>query len=170
MVTLPQSTRHLALGAAFGELKGREVVERVPGQDEDRALRSGTALVDASAREVVRVRGPDRVSFLQGMVTQEGEGLPPGGVADAALLTPKGAMVADARVVKRTDDVLLLTEPGYGATVLGALGRYLVSEDAELSDASSELGQLSLVGPEAEALAQRVLGLGPPAGGVFRPL
>ena len=88
------------------------MVERVPGQDEDRALRSGAALVDTSAREVVRVTGPDRVSFLQGMVTQDVEGLPPGSVADAALLTAKGAMVADARVVKRDEDLLLLTEPG----------------------------------------------------------
>src|SRR5215831_4001829 len=169
MVPLPLHSRHVALGAAFGELKGREVVERVPGQDEDRALRGGAALVDTSAREVVRVTGPDRVSFLQGMVTQEVEALPPGGVADAALLTPKGAMVADARVLKRAEDLLLLTEPGYGPAVLGALGRYLISEDAELSDASGELGQLSLVGPEAEALAQRVLGLGAPADGTLRP-
>src|SRR5262252_9904029 len=148
MVPLPLHSRHVDLGAAFGELKGREVVERVPGQDEDGALRSGAALVDSSAREVVRVTGPDRVSFLQGMVTQDVEGLPPGSVADAALLTAKGAMVADARVVKRDEDLLLLTEPGYGTTVLDGLGRYLISEDAELSDASSELGQLSLVGPE----------------------
>jgi len=168
MVPLPLHSRHVDLGAAFGELKGREVVERVPGQDEDRALRSGAALVDTSAREVVRVTGPDRVSFVQGMVTQEVEGLPQGEVADAALLTAKGAMVADARVVKRDEDLLLLTEPGYGATVLGGLGRYLISEDAELSDASGELGQLSLVGPEAEALAQRVLRLGAPVGAALR--
>ena len=45
----------MALGATFGELKGREVVERVPDRDEDRALRAGVALFDASAREVVRV-------------------------------------------------------------------------------------------------------------------
>jgi len=45
----------VALGATFGELKGREVVERVPDRDEDRALRAGVALFDASAREVVRV-------------------------------------------------------------------------------------------------------------------
>jgi folate-binding protein YgfZ len=170
MVPLFLHPRHVALGATFGELKGREVVERVPARDEDRALRAGAALFDASAREVVRVAGPDRVSFLQGMVTQDVEGLPLGSVADAALLTAKGAMVADARVVKRSDDLLLLTEPGYGAAVLGALERYLISEDAELVDASAAFGQLSVVGPEAEALVARVLGLGPPAGAALRPL
>jgi folate-binding protein YgfZ len=169
MVPLPLHDRHASLGATFGELKGREVVTSVPGQDEDRALRTGAGLFDASAREVVRISGPDRQSFLQGMVTQDVDGLPVGSVADAALLTPKGAMVADARVVKRPDDLLLLTEPGYGPVVLGALERYLISEDAELSDVTSSFGQLSVVGPEAEALVARVLGLGPPAGGALRP-
>ena len=160
--------RHASLGAAFGELKGREVVERVPARDEDRALRSGAGLFDASARGVIRLTGPDRVSFLQGMVTQDVEGLPVGSVADAALLTPKGAMVADARVMKRPDDFLLLTEPGYGPVVLGTLERYLISEDAELSDATAGFGQLSVVGPEAEALTARVLGLGAPDGAGLR--
>jgi folate-binding protein YgfZ len=169
MVPLPLHARHVSDGATFGELKGREVVERTAGIDEDRALRTGAALFDASAREVVRLTGPDRVSFLQGMVTQDVEGLSVGAVADAALLTAKGAMVADARVVKRTDELLLLTEPGYGPAVRGMLERYLISEDAELSDATADFGQLSLVGPEAEALAAHVLGLGPPAGATLRP-
>ncbi|HTS80955.1 MAG TPA: glycine cleavage T C-terminal barrel domain-containing protein [Myxococcaceae bacterium] len=168
MVPLLLHSRHAALGATFGELKGREVVERTSGHDEDRALRTGAGLFDASAREVVRVTGPDRVSFLQGMVTQDVEGLPEGSVADAALLTARGAMVADARVVKRADDLLLLTEPGYGPVVLAALERYLISEDAELSDATASFGQLSLVGPGGEALASRVLGLGPPSVAALR--
>src|SRR5512147_434564 len=115
MVPLPLHDRHVALGAVFGDLKGREVVDRIPGRDEDRALRAGAALFDACAREVIRLTGPDRVGFLQGMVTQDVEALPVGSVADAALLTAKGAMVADTRVVKRPEDLLLLTEPGYGA-------------------------------------------------------
>jgi len=169
MVPLPLHDRHASLGATFGELNGREVVERIPGRDEDRALRTGAGLFDASARGVVRLTGPDRVSFLQGMVTQDVEGLTEGSVADAALLTPKGAMVADARVVRRADDFLLLTEPGYDPVVLGVLERYLISEDAELSDATAGFGQLAVVGPEAEALASRALGLGAATGSALRP-
>ena len=169
MVPLPLHDRHASLGATFGELKGREVVARIPGRDEDGALRTGAGLFDASAREVVRLAGPDRQSFLQGMVTQDVEGLPVGSVADAALLTPKGAMVADARVVKRPDEFLISTEPGYGPVVLGTLERYLISEDAELSDATPVFGQLSVVGPEGDALAARVLGLGLAAGDALRP-
>jgi len=169
MVPLPLHDRHVSLGATFGELRGREVVMAVPGRDEDRALRTGAGLFDASAREVIRVSGPDRQSFVQGMVTQDVETLAGSSVADAALLTPKGAMVADARVVKRPDDLLLLTEPGYGPVVRGALERYLISEDAELSDATSAFGQLSVLGAEAESLAAGVLALAAPDGNALRP-
>ncbi len=169
MVPLPLHDRHVSLSATFGDLRGREVVMAVPGRDEDRALRTGAGLFDASAREVVRITGPDRQSFLQGMVTQDVDTLASSAVADAALLTPKGAMVADARVVKRPDDLLLLTEPGYGPVVRETLQRYLISEDAELSDATPAFGQLSVVGPEAEPLVARVLELGAPAGNALRP-
>jgi hypothetical protein len=62
-------------GATFGELKGREVVERVPDRDEDRALR---AVSPCSTPRRARWSGSraDRLSFLQGMLTQDVEGLP----------------------------------------------------------------------------------------------
>ena len=132
MVPLPLHARHAALGATFGELKGREVVERVPGRDEDRALRTGAALFDASAREVVRLTGPDRSELPPGHGDPGRGGAAVGAVADAALLTPKGAMVADARVVKRPDELCSSPSRGIGPVVLGALERYLISEDAEL--------------------------------------
>jgi folate-binding protein YgfZ len=165
MVPLALHTRHASLGASFDELRGREVVRRYGLASEDAALRSGTGLVDLSAREVVRVSGPDRVSFLHGMVTQDVRGLAEGAVASAALLTAKGAMVSDARVVRRAEDLLLLVEPGFGGPVLEALSRYLISEDAELADASAEFGQLTLVGPRAEGLARDALRLAAPTDG-----
>jgi folate-binding protein YgfZ len=159
MVPLTLHARHASLGASFADLRGREVVRRYALASEDSALRSGAALVDLSAREVVRLSGPDRVSFLHGMVTQDVRGLAEGAVADAALLTAKGAMVSDARVVRRAEDLLLLVEPGFGAPVLEALNRYLISEDVELTEATPEFGQLALVGPRAEALARDALRL-----------
>ena len=171
MESLPLQSRHARLGGRFGAVAGREVVlhygpEGSPGAPEEtavarelRAMHEGAALVDLSVRDVVRVTGPDRVSYLQGMLTNDVTGMPVGGVRYAALLTAKGAMVADARVVRREDDLLLLLEPGLGPTVLAHLERYLISEDAAVADASAEFGQLALVGPKAWELARTVFGL-----------
>jgi general secretion pathway protein D len=46
------------------------------------------------------------------MCTNDINGLPEWGVAYAAMVTVKGAMVSDARIVRRTDDLVLDLEPG----------------------------------------------------------
>jgi folate-binding protein YgfZ len=133
---------------------------------EYRAAREACALFDSSGRDVLRVTGEDRVSFLQGMVTNDVAGLPERGVAYAAMLTAKGAMVSDAWILKRRDDVLLDTEPGFGAKASEFLNKYLISEDAEIHDAHGELAILSLLGPTAEAALKETLGLEAPSSNV----
>jgi folate-binding protein YgfZ len=125
---------------------------------EYQAARRAVALHDASYREILRITGEDRASFLHGMVTQEVKNLPPGTAAYAALVTVKGAMVSDARILKRQDDLLLEVEPGHGAKVREFLEKYLISEDAELHDVTGEHALLRLLGPRVEAVLSAALG------------
>ncbi|MBI3182414.1 MAG: folate-binding protein YgfZ [Myxococcales bacterium] len=150
MEALALHALHQRLGARFVELRGRQLVKAYAEPAEEyRAAREGAAVVDLSARELVRVTGSERIDFVHGMVTQDVEKLPEGASAYAAMLTPKGAMVADARVLRRAEDVLLEVEPGYGAPAQQFLAKYLVSEDAELSDATPQLAALTVLGPRA---------------------
>ncbi|MBJ6759862.1 aminomethyltransferase family protein [Myxococcaceae bacterium JPH2] len=151
---------HERAGARFFSVGGREAVAGY-GDDvgaEYRAARDAVGLHDASYREILRITGEDRASFLHGMVTQEVKGLPVGSAAYAALITVKGSMVADARILKREDDLVLDTEPGLGAKVREFLEKYLISEDAELHDATGELGWLRLLGPRTPAVLTAALG------------
>lgn len=117
---------------------------------EYRAANDGCAWFDAAARDQLRVTGSEAVSFIQGMVTNDVEALAVGGSCYAALLTVKGAMVGDLRVLRRADEVVLDTGPGRGATVKDFLNRYLISEDAELHDAP-QLAVIGFLGPGAQA-------------------
>jgi aminomethyltransferase len=121
---------------------------------EYRAAREGAALHDTSERDVLRVTGDERGSFLHGMVTNDVEGLPVGGSCYAAMLTAKGAMVGDLRVLKREADLVLDTGKGRGPAVRDFLNKYLISEDAEIHDAP-ELAVLAVVGPKAEDVVAR---------------
>ncbi|MEW5738235.1 MAG: glycine cleavage T C-terminal barrel domain-containing protein [Myxococcota bacterium] len=121
---------------------------------EYQAARQAAAVLDSSARDVLRVTGEDRASFLHGMVTNDVEGLSVGGSCYAAMLTAKGAMVADLRVLRREADFVLDTGPGRGAVVKDFLNKYLISEDAEVHDAP-ELAVLAVVGPKAEEVVAR---------------
>jgi folate-binding protein YgfZ len=114
-----------------------------------RAAREGAAWVDLSGRDLLTVSGPDRVSFIQGMVTNDVEKLEPGGSIYAALLNPKGGMMGDLRVLRLDDRLVLDTGPGFGAAVKAFLLKYLISEEAELEDAP-ELALVGLLGPKTD--------------------
>jgi folate-binding protein YgfZ len=120
---------------------------------DDLVLRQSAGLLDASGREALRLTGPERASFLHGMVTQDVEGLPSGRWSYATACTAKGAMVGDCRVLARAEELWLDTEPGYGERLLAHLSRFLISEDAELHGASGERAVLMLVGPGAPQVA-----------------
>lgn len=139
----------MSVGHPTPSPQGALVAQAVPS--EYRAALEGCAAFDASEREQVRVTGPEAGSFLQGMVTNDVEGLAPGGSCYAAVLTVKGGMVGDVRVLKRATDFIVDTSAGRGATVKDYLNKYLISEDAELHDAP-ELAVIGLVGPGSAAV------------------
>jgi folate-binding protein YgfZ len=131
------------------------MVAAITSEAEYQAATSGAAWADLSGREHLDVTGPDRVSFLQGMVTNDVEKLPEGQSLYAAMLTPKGAMVADLRVLKRPDALWLDLEASLGAKALEFLNKYLISEEAELVQ-SNERAMVTLLGPEASALLDKL--------------
>lgn len=127
------------------------VVEAV--ESEYRAAIDGCAVFDGSDRVQLRVTGSEALSFIQGMVTNDVEALAVGGSCYAALLTVKGSMVGDARILRRENDLVIDTGPGRGTAVKDFLNKYLISEDAEVHDAP-EFMVVGLVGPNArEAVA-----------------
>jgi folate-binding protein YgfZ len=106
-------------------------------------------------REQLLIRGPDAVSFVQGMVTNDVAALQLGQACPVCLLTAKGAMVGDGRVARLEHGLLLDTGPGRGEAVAAFLNKYLISEDAEVV-ANTDFAVVALVGPGAEAMPEAV--------------
>src|ERR1700679_4164065 len=57
---------------------------------EQRAMARAAGLVDRSQRGVVRLTGPDRLSWLHSLTSQHLEALPSGSTAQALVLSPNG--------------------------------------------------------------------------------
>ena len=154
---IPRELRelHQALGARFD---GERLLDYGSLDAEDRALRETCGLFDRSDRGKLRLTGSERVAFLHGQVSNDVKSLEPGRGQYTALLTPKGQMVADGRILLRQDDALLDTEPGREATVFGLLERHLISEDVELTDVTGGFALLSLVGPASPEVVTLTLG------------
>ena len=118
-----------------------------------RALTEGCGLVDRSERGKLALTGPDAKTFLQGQVTNDVEGLEPGRGCYAALLTHKGKMLGDLRVLDLGDELLLDTERSALQELFNMIRRFKLGSDLELHKRTLEMGLLSLIGPEARTVA-----------------
>ena len=81
---------------------------------EQRALAGGTGVVDLSHRDVLRVTGPDRLSWLHSLVTQHVTDLAPGVWTEALVLSPHGHVEHHLHLVETGSEVLFHVEPGTG--------------------------------------------------------
>jgi folate-binding protein YgfZ len=129
---------------------------------EYRELLEGAGLVERSHRALVEVAGPDAAEFLQGQLTNDVAALAPGEGCYAAMLNPKGRILADMRVLHVAAERFLLdTESSAQDAVLRDLRRYKIGRRVEVLDRSADSSVLSLVGPRAEEVVAGATGLRP---------
>lgn len=105
-------------------------------------------------RAVIRVSGPDRVSFLQGLVSNNIETISPEKSGYGALLTPQGKFLFDFFVYHQDEDSLLIEcergENGARAAELfKKLRMYKLRAKAELSDISDSYDVMAVFGKDA---------------------
>jgi folate-binding protein YgfZ len=116
-------------------------------------LSTAAGLVDRSTRGKLRLTGAEAAEFLQGQVTNDVEALQPGQGCYAALLSHKGKMQADMRVLRGPDWIWLDAEPQALPALLRNVQTYSIGRDVRAEDVSASHAILSLLGPAArEAL------------------
>ena len=106
---------------------------------------------------LVQLKGPDRVSWLQGMVTNDVERLKPGQGCYAAHLSPQGKVVSQMLVLAEEDSLYLKLERDNAANTAAELDKLLIMEDATIEDCSSGIACLSLGGAGARGLLEECL-------------
>ncbi len=111
-------------------------------------------LVDRSDRAKFVARGSDAADFLQGQVSNDVEALAPGGGCYATILTAKGKLRTDLRILRSPGgDFFWLDTEAIGHAVLRhMLQTYSLGRDVQWEDLSTDHSILSLVGPGADAL------------------
>ena len=101
---------------------------------EQRILENGEGFVDLSHRDVVRIEGPDRLTWLHSLTTQHLESLAPGVTLPGLVLDPQGHV---EHAFVGSDDgtaFTLHTEPGHAAALVEFLERMKFMMRAELTD------------------------------------
>lgn len=107
-----------------------------------------------SGRTVLTLSGRDRASFLHGFCTNDIKSLAPGQSCEAFITTHQAKIVAWVQVTAREDHLRVTAEPGLGPKLTAFLNRYIVSEEVEVTDVSTDWATMLVVGGEANRLAK----------------
>jgi folate-binding protein YgfZ len=119
------------------------------------ALVHGCGLLDRSELGKLALTGEQAGAYLGGQVSNDTESLAAGHGCYAALLDNKGKMLGDLRVLRTPDggELLLVCERASLQTLFDVLRRSIIGWQAELHKRTVQQGLVSLMGPQARALA-----------------
>src|SRR5712692_10635537 len=147
----PLADYHLSQGATLTEHRGAVVPARFSDPVlEHQAVRKAAGLFDFSFRAKFALKGEDRVSFLQGMVTNDVQKLKPGEGAYAVLLNALGHILADARIYRLEQSFLIDTDADLRDKVMKVFDHHIIMDQVEQEHL--ELFTLAFQGPRARPL------------------
>src|SRR5713101_7131128 len=124
-------------------------------------IHAGAGFFDASARAKIEIVGPDAASFLNNLSTNDIRNLPAGAGREIFLTNAKAKIVAFGCLYhlpsqNQPDTFWLDLDPGTGESAIQHLNKFLISEQVEIVDRTTELSQFYLVGPKSRPIAAKV--------------
>jgi glycine cleavage system T protein len=148
-----------SLGAAFAERDGWLLpVNFGDSAAEYKAVRENVGLMDLSHRALLQFSGDDRVTFLQGMLSNDLRALSTFSGQYAAVLNQQGKVLADVRVLCAMNSLYVDFWEPLKEKILAHLNRYLVADEVEIADRSEEYATLSVQGSRSDALVRGLSG------------
>jgi folate-binding protein YgfZ len=127
-------------GAVAGDGVDRDVAAHYGSFNaEQRTLENGDGFVDLSHRDVVRVSGPDRLTWLHSLTTQHLEELAPRVWTGVLILSPQGHVEHAFFGYDDGESFTAHTEPGGGGPLVEFLDRMRFMMRVEVADVTAEL-------------------------------
>jgi tRNA-modifying protein YgfZ len=130
---------------------------------EQRALVGSLSLVDRSHRGVVRITGPDRLSWLHSLTTADLDKLAPGSTAQALILSPNGHIEHHLTLTDDGAATWAHVEPGAAPKLIEFLESMRFLLRVEPADVTADYAVLTLMGAAEAAVRARADSLLPAA-------
>ncbi len=126
---------------------------------EYRFLRESVGLIDKNRRAYLSFTGPDRVRYLNAILTNNIKDLPLGQGIVSLLLNPQGHILAEIETYAFADRLFCVSYAMIRERLIEWLDKYIIMDDVMLTDETERYGTLALEGPMAAALAQELAGV-----------
>lgn len=135
---------------AFLESQGAQIAADQTAQFEPRAADSDCAVTDLSELGVISVAGPEAVDFLQGQLSNDLRELSDTHSQLNSHCSPKGRMIANFRILRLGDALLLILPTGQVEALATRLKMFLLRAKASIEDLSDSLVCMGVIGTCAD--------------------
>lgn len=107
---------------------------------------------DLSNRSKIKVTGPDAITFLHAMISNDVTALPVLHGRYGTFLSATGKILADFHYYRMEDQILLDIAKDLAESFRSTLQEFIIMDDVELRDVSEEFRHFSIQGPKSSAL------------------
>jgi tRNA-modifying protein YgfZ len=114
----------------------------------------GSAVCDVSHFSVLAVSGPDRLTWLNSLISQDVLGLVPGGTKESLILDPHGHVEHAFLIADDGETSWLLEEPGYGEALAGWLSKMVFRMQVTISNETGNYLVVASSGADTTALGE----------------
>jgi folate-binding protein YgfZ len=126
---------------------------------EQEFARKTVALVDKNYRAYLSFTGPDRVRYLNAILTNDIKSLSAGQGNVSLLLNPQGHILAEIETYAQPESLFCVSYAMIRERLIEVLDKYIIMDDVTLTDESQRFGTLAIEGPRAVAVAQAIAGI-----------
>ena len=123
------------------------------------AARETAALIDKSYRAYLRFSGPDRVRYLNAVLTNNIKELAVGRGIKSLFLNPQGKIQAEMETYAEAESLFCVSYAMIRQMLVPALDKFIIMDDVTLSDETDGYGTLALEGPAAADVAKKLTGI-----------
>jgi len=121
--------------------------------------RESVGLIDKNYRAYLEFTGPDRIRYLNAILTNDIKGLAEHHGSVSLLLNPQGRILAEIETYAFADKVFGISYAMIREALVEVIEKYIIMDDVTLTDEMEKLGTLGLEGPKAAACTSKLTGL-----------
>lgn len=127
--------------------------------NEYRFARETLALLDKNYRAYLDFTGPDRVRYLNAILTNNIKGLADHHGTVSLFLNPQGHIQAEIETYAFPDKLFCVSFAMIRQRLIEGIEEYIIMDDVTLTDVTEKFGTLALEGPKAAQSATRLTGI-----------
>ena len=117
------------------------------------------ALIQLDNMGVLSAKGADVLDLIDRLSTNDINNLEDNSWIDTVLTTNKGRIVAQIRLLKFSNKLLILSEKNILSEIIEWIDFYTFSEEVEFENISENISVFALIGPKAETVAKKITNL-----------